>query len=228
MQTPVPAPPASYDGSVGNPLRVLSKRIITVRLRAYMDPTHPYVIEPAGLDQRRVAIEANTVELRSSAAAGNASQQGASSRVLEDDGQYSCSCSLRTETNLTLLMKRSILLAKQSYNFEAELGRSTHTICSAFLAASARHPARSALSDEAFPCKPRANTPCPIAASRKIWNAFMKFQVESGTGSAILISCSYRALYSASDGIAGEISEIARPVPSEPAAALGAYHAIIW
>ena len=40
-----------------------------------------------------------------------------------------------------------------------------------------------ALVEEALPCRPRANTPWPMAASRKTWNAFMNCHVDSGSGS---------------------------------------------
>jgi len=55
--------PNSFDGSAGNPLRVLSKQAITVRLQAYMDPAHPYSLGEDGLDARRLAIEDNAVTL---------------------------------------------------------------------------------------------------------------------------------------------------------------------
>ena len=56
----------SFDGSTGNPLRVLSKKQITVRLQAFVDPAHPYSLQPAdrALAERRRAIEGNALQLR--------------------------------------------------------------------------------------------------------------------------------------------------------------------
>ena len=60
--------PDSFDGSAGNPLRVLSKKEITVRLQAYVDPAGAS-LEAAGADPQRLAIEQNGLELRSVEAA---------------------------------------------------------------------------------------------------------------------------------------------------------------
>ena len=60
--------PDSFDGSAGNPLRVLSKKEITVRLQAYLDPAGAS-LEAAGADPQRLAIEQNGLELRSVEAA---------------------------------------------------------------------------------------------------------------------------------------------------------------
>lgn len=55
--------PDSFDGSVGNPLRVLSKSSITVRLRAYMDPHSNVVGAASWVDAaagiRRMQLENN-------------------------------------------------------------------------------------------------------------------------------------------------------------------------
>lgn len=51
----------SFDGSSGNPLRVLSKKTITVRLQAFLDPASPSL---QAADERRRAIEDNELELR--------------------------------------------------------------------------------------------------------------------------------------------------------------------
>jgi hypothetical protein len=56
--------PDSYDGSAGNPLRVLSKKTIAVRLQAYLDPANPALGE---MDARRAAVEGNELELHTSA-----------------------------------------------------------------------------------------------------------------------------------------------------------------
>ena len=53
--------PDSFDGSAGNPLRVLSKQAVVVRLQAYFDPDAAAMDV---LDSRRAAIEANALELR--------------------------------------------------------------------------------------------------------------------------------------------------------------------
>lgn len=53
--------PDSFDGSAGNPLRVLSKRAVVVRLQAYFDPD---AADIGVLDSRRAAVEANALELR--------------------------------------------------------------------------------------------------------------------------------------------------------------------
>jgi hypothetical protein len=53
--------PDSYDGSAGNPLRVLSKKTVVVRLQAYLDPANPALPD---MDARRAAIESNELELR--------------------------------------------------------------------------------------------------------------------------------------------------------------------
>ena len=62
--------PDSFDGSAGNPLRVLSKKTIAVRLQAYLDPANPAL---SAMDARRAAIESNELEVRSRQVAAAAS-----------------------------------------------------------------------------------------------------------------------------------------------------------
>jgi|EP01047_Picozoa_sp_COSAG01_P003191 hypothetical protein len=58
--------PDSFDGSAGNPLRVLSKKTITVRLQAYLDPANPHSLGTAQqpLSAQRLDIENNRVQLQ--------------------------------------------------------------------------------------------------------------------------------------------------------------------